>query len=226
MTPTGLPRAADVAEPASMCIEVHWLPLKASPEELLRAADVVTPQERVRASHFRREADREAFILRRAFLRELLAERLGLRAADVQVRQGVCGKPWLEGAGLGFSLAKSLGLAVVVLAPGREVGCDIEWRRPGVDHAAVAELVFSERELAALCATPEAERAEAFFNGWTRKEAFVKAIGLGLTYPLKSFDVSLAPGDPPALLNGPPGWTLAASEPISGLHFAVCVSEE
>ena len=87
----------------------------------------------------------------------------------------------------------------------------------------MAGLFFSDRELQALSAVPRSRSVEAFFNCWTRKEAFVKALGLGLSYPLKAFDVSLAPREPPALLRGPLGWSLHAFEPLVGLHAAIAV---
>jgi 4'-phosphopantetheinyl transferase len=204
-------------------LEIHWLWLGASAPSLARAFATVTAEERAAAARFRRSRDGEAFVLRRAFLRERLAACLDVPTAEVVIRADAHGKPRLEGFNLGFNLSKSGDLAVVALAPGHQVGCDIEWRRPGLAPN-TAELVFSEREQADLAATPADRRVEAFFNGWTRKEAVVKAIGLGLSYPLKSFDVSLKPDDDAALLSGPAGWALAACQPLPGLHLAVCVS--
>jgi 4'-phosphopantetheinyl transferase len=79
------------------------------------------------------------------------------------------------------------------------------------------------RELQSLRAVPRSRWVEAFFSCWTRKEAFIKALGFGLSYPLKAFDVSLAPGEPAALLRGPLGWRLRSLEPLEGLQAAVAV---
>jgi 4'-phosphopantetheinyl transferase len=116
-------------------------------------------------------------------------------------------------------------VVLYVFARGCEIGCDIEWRRPGLAREEVAERFFSDRELQSLRAVPHNRWVEAFFNCWTRKEAFIKALGFGVSYPLKSFDVSLVPGEPPALLRGPLGWSLRSFEPLDGLQAAIAIKK-
>jgi 4'-phosphopantetheinyl transferase len=87
----------------------------------------------------------------------------------------------------------------------------------------VAERFFSAGERESLSAVPPSWWVEAFFNCWTSKEAFIKALGFGVSYPLKAFDVSLAPGEPVALLRGPLGWSLRSFELLEGLQAAIAM---
>jgi 4'-phosphopantetheinyl transferase len=182
-------------------------------------------EERRRAAVFRHAADSRRFIVRRGRLRELLGTRLGCAPAEVTVSRNAYGKPFVAGAAFGFSLSHSLDRAMIVFAPGAEIGCDIEWRRPSLATQQVAERFFSRLEVERLAAVGPGQWIEAFFNCWTRKEALIKAFGQGLSYPLKAFDVSLAPGEPAVLLRGPPGWALYAGQSRAGLHAAVALSE-
>ena len=112
---------------------------------------------------------------------------------------------------------------------GCPVGVDVERMRPLPDMDQIAERTFSRQECAALRALPVALRPSGFFNCWTRKEAYIKAVGLGLSYPLERFSVSLAPGEPARLeaVEAEPGhveaWTMAALAPRSGFVGAVVV---
>ena len=137
-------------------------------------------------------------------------------------------KPSLEAQDLGprvnFNLSHSHGLAVYAFALGREVGVDVELIRPEFTGDDIAERYFSPRELAELRALSQDLRAEGFFNCWTRKEAYVKARGEGLQIPLKDFDVSLTPGEPPVLESGDISrWSLRSFEPAPGYVAAVVV---
>jgi 4'-phosphopantetheinyl transferase len=97
---------------------------------------------------------------------------------------------------LRFNLSHSGDRALLAVAIGREVGVDVEAQAP-VDALALAAHAFSANERAALAATPAEDRLAAFYRGWTRKESFVKALGCGLSFPLREFDVSLeASGEP------------------------------
>jgi len=202
-------------------VETRWALLDVRAEEQARLGALLDAEELGRAGEFRDALDRGRFIVRRGRLRELLAARLGCAPREVQIARNDFGKPFVEGAPFRFNLSHSCGLAFYVVAEDREVGCDIEWRRPQVASREAAERLFSAHETRLLEATPPDRWAEAFFNCWTRKEAFIKAVGLGLSYPLKDFDVSVAPGEPAALLRGPPGWLLRAFQPLAGLHVAI-----
>ena len=191
------------------------------PAEVARLARLLSPPERARAAHFRFTRDRRRFVVRRGRLRELLAGRLGCAPGDVALTCNAYGKPRLGRGELRFNLSQSGEIALYALAEGREVGCDIEWRDDALPVEALAAQFFSPQEATGLRALPPDRRAEGFFNCWTRKEAFVKARGLGLSFPLDAFEVSLAPDEPAVMRCGGDGWSLSAFEPLPRLHAAV-----
>jgi 4'-phosphopantetheinyl transferase len=164
--------------------------------------------ERARATHFRFDRDRDRFVFRRALTRVLLAQYLRVDATDLRFTHGPCGKPALappfDHDDLRFSLSHSNGMVLLAIARGREVGLDVEYVRPDIEVEAVSRRTFCAREIAGLAALPASVRLRAFFAGWTRKEAFVKATGEGLSRPLDAFEVSLAPGEPVAVLSTKP----------------------
>jgi len=128
----------------------------------------------------------------RATLRCLLADRLGCSPAEIRFSYGGNGKPTLEGSRghIEFNVAHSEGDAIIALADGAVIGVDIEHLRPIADVESLARLVFSDAELRELELAPEP--VLAFLNGWTRKEAYVKALGLGLAAPLRDITVPLS----------------------------------
>lgn len=186
--------------------EVHvWRARLARPDadvERLRAT--LMPDEAERAGRFYFEQDRRHFVAARGVLRCLLGRYLGLEPCAVRFRYGSFGKPELAeesgGGCLRFNVSHSRELAIYALSLDRDVGVDIEYMRADFECIEVARSFFSPSEIAALRALPARDRKEAFFNCWTRKEAFIKAQGTGLSYPLSHFSVSLLPGEPARLL--------------------------
>ncbi|MBI3457317.1 MAG: 4'-phosphopantetheinyl transferase superfamily protein [Candidatus Rokubacteria bacterium] len=186
-------------------------------------AGLLSADERGRAQRFRGELDRERFIAGRGVLRAILGRYLDADPKDLEFRYGPSGKPCLAGnleaAGLHFNVSHSAAVAVYAVARGREVGVDVERLRAIPDAERIAARFFSEQERAALRAILPGDRTSAFYRCWTRKEAYLKALGEGLTRPLPSFDVSLAPGHAPRLLRvegdpqAPFRWTLRSLEP-------------
>jgi 4'-phosphopantetheinyl transferase len=164
----------------------------------------LVPSERERAARFHFPHDRRRFIIRRAVLRHLLGNYAGCCPEAVCLAHTAQGKPFLEHQetpdALRFSSSHSADLALIAFARGREVGVDLEFHRPLPEAAEMAKAFFSASEIAELAQAPEAAKQKIFFDGWARKEAFVKAIGLGLSFPLNRFSVSLSPGQPAALL--------------------------
>lgn len=187
---------------------------------------LLSPEERVRSARFVFENHRNGFITAHAGLRFVLGWLLGLPPEQVAFGVDAMGKPCLFGLGaspLFFNLSHSDDLAAVAVSPFFEVGIDIEHVRPiGFE---VAEHFFSAGEVAALKALPLPHRTEAVFNIWTRKEAYLKALGLGLSVPLDSFDVSV--GHPARLerVAGSPEeprqWQLVHFVPANGFVGAV-----
>jgi 4'-phosphopantetheinyl transferase len=212
-------------EPGLVSVETHLAALDVDPIERKNYEAMLQAEELARAARFHFATDAERYIVRRGRLRELLASRLGCHPRDVPLHCNSFGKPSVKGSDLRFNLSHAGGVAFYAFAHDAEIGCDIEWRRPEFAREAVAERFFSVRELQALRAVPRSRWVEAFFNCWTRKEAFIKALGFGVSYPLKAFDVSLAPGEPAALLRGPLGWLLRSFEPLEGLQAAIAVKQ-
>lgn len=167
--------------------------------------------EAARADRFRADRDRDRFVQFRAALRQVLGRHLGLAPVRVPLAEGPHGKPCLAPeAGLPdlqFNLAHSGDLALLALCAAAPVGIDLEQARPFPRADRLAARVFSATERAAYADLPPAAREAAFLRGWTRKEAYLKATGDGLTVPLDHVSVTLAPEAPPLLLEveGRPG---------------------
>jgi 4'-phosphopantetheinyl transferase len=164
----------------------------------------LSPDERERAERFHFLRDKIRFIASRGILRTLLGRYIEVEPGRLRFCYSSYGKPALDeefaGQGVHFNISHSNGLGLFALARGRELGIDLEWIRPDLAEQEIAERFFSCEEVRALRALPESERQEAFFRCWTRKEAYIKAKGEGLSMPLDSFDVSLVAGEPPMLL--------------------------
>jgi 4'-phosphopantetheinyl transferase len=195
--------------------EVHvWrAALDGDAARVARLEQTLSEDERQRAGRFRFPRDRDHFIVARGVLRTILGAYLGLPSEMLRFQYGPQGKPDLTAdtllraaaSGLAepplcFNLSHSGGIVLYAVAHGREVGIDVEHIRADVVQEPVAERFFSPREVTTLRALPLDLQPRAFFACWTRKEAFVKARGEGLSLPLDAFDVSLLPGEPAALL--------------------------
>jgi 4'-phosphopantetheinyl transferase len=181
--------------------EVHvWRETLVRPAaEVERLRSLLAPAERSHADRYRFERLRSRYIVGRATLRLLLAGYLDTSPGELEIRYGEHSKPYLEG-GPSFNLAHSGAVALYAFAAAGELGIDVELEDPEVAHSRVAERFFSPAEVEALRSLPETQQAHAFLACWTRKEAFIKARGDGLSLPLDSFDVTLAPGVAPALV--------------------------
>lgn len=161
--------------------------------------------ERAKADRFHFEKDRRHYTVGRGVLRDLLGRYLRVPPARVIFSYNSYGKPALAGpfaAGdLRFNMSHSGGVGLFAFTRGREAGVDVEALREDFASREVAQHFFSGREVSALCAVPPEQYTRAFFNCWTRKEAYIKALGEGLSHPLDSFAVSLTPGEPARLLS-------------------------
>ncbi len=166
-------------------------------------AQVLSTDERRRASAFLRDAPRQTYVESRACLRHLLGAYLQQPPAEIRIDANEFGKPRLsasDDAWLSFNVAHSVGYTLVILARERRVGVDVERVREDLDHDSLARSYFTREERAALEQLEEPARREGFFACWTRKEAYIKATGRGLSTPLDSFRVSVSPAEPAALV--------------------------
>jgi 4'-phosphopantetheinyl transferase len=198
-----------------------------------RYVSILTADERARAGRFHFPHDAAHWIVARGTLRAILSDRLRIEPSDVRFVYGEHGKPELAepfaSSGLRFNLSHSGALALCAVVQHCRVGVDIERLRPMPDLEAIAERTFSPRERETLRRLPPELRHEGFFNCWTRKEAYIKAIGKGLAHPLDRFSVSLAPGAPARLetVDDDPreaeAWTLEAFMPSPGYAAALVV---
>lgn len=176
-------------------------------------AEWLDPEESARARRFYFERDRRHFAAARSILRGLLGRYLDTSAGGIRFGYGGRGKPSVvsPGTDVRFNLSHSNRRALFVFARARALGVDLEaGARLKDDWPALARRVFSAREQAELAALPPGQRRAAFLNGWTRKEAYLKATGLGIVDGLQTIEVTLGPARPCALLAGPAGtaWTL------------------
>ncbi len=213
--------------------EVHvWsLSLGLTPAALADAASLLDPAEAERAARFRFERDRHRFIAGRGQLRAILGSCLKADPAGLQFGCGPQGKPVLAGAGSRanwhFNLTHSADLALLALTRCGPVGIDVERIRPMTDAGRLVARFFSPRESAAFQALPAEQQPAAFFNLWTRKEAWLKATGRGLSQSLALVEVSFVPGEPARLLGLPGGaeallrWRLDDLAPAPGFAGAL-----
>jgi len=220
--------ADDVRSPAAGEVHVWYVDIDSG--ALSSAADLLSPDEVERARRFHFERDRRRFILARAALRRRLGSYLGGSPQDVHFAYGANGKPVLSAPAdpeLRFNVSHSGGRALLGFTCGGEVGVDLERLVAVPDALDLAARFFAPAERTALETVEPDLRSRAFLNGWTRKEAFVKALGEGLGFPLDRFEVSLHPDEPARLLalgNGDPtAWTLSGLEPEVGYLAAIAV---
>jgi 4'-phosphopantetheinyl transferase len=206
--------------------------LDASAAEVKAYCRLLSSEEQERARRFRVERPRKEFVLTRGTLRTLLAQYLGITPQEVHFRYAVRGKPALEGeSGLCFNVSHTDGLALMAFVMRRTIGIDVENLVRGVDAQRLAERFFSERERQALRSLRGDELQAAFFRCWTRKEAYIKAKGDGLSLALHEFDVSIAEQDRDALLATRPDpteaarWTVCDVPMGTGYVAAVAVAE-
>ncbi len=217
-------------------VHVWRIQLDVTADTLARRYLTLAPDEQARAARYRRPTDRDRFVAARGALRGILGRYLGVSARAIRFDYGPHGKPALMSGltpsqpALTFSLAHSRSLALCAVADGCALGIDIEWVQPALAQERIAERFFATGEVATLRSLPASEQPLAFFRCWTRKEAFVKALGQGLMYPLNRFEVSLAPTEPPALLSvadapaEAAAWSLSELLPAPGYVAALAVA--
>lgn len=186
--------------------EVHiWSVNLNMPELQIKKLQLyLSADELQRAQRFYFEKDRNDFIVGRGILRRLLSNYLDRQPYEFIFEYNKFGKPFLPyafgGDNFRFNLSHSHGLALYAFALNHEVGIDIEYIREDFSDLEIADRFFSPDEVAELRSLPQQDQKQAFFLCWTRKEAFIKGKGKGLSIPLDQFDVSITPGQPAELL--------------------------
>jgi len=227
------------ASPTSLRLarhEVHlWRIALAQTDDVyqkLRAA--LSEDEQRRAAQFKFEKLQKRFVIARGALRDILSRYTGLAAEKIAFEYEAHGKPKLATTmnpnDVCFNLSHAEDLALCAVACDRPIGVDVEFVRQMDDTERIARRFFSPRESDVFCALPPEQQTGAFFNCWTRKEAFIKALGEGLSHPLDRFEVSFLEGESAALLCTRPDpqeatkWTLQALYPAPNYAGALAVA--
>jgi len=166
--------------------------------------NLLSIDERERANRFHFDEHRQKFIIARGTLRLILARYLACQPQSIKFNYNAHGKPALaepfNEIPLQFNLSHTHTLALYGVTLKKPIGIDVEYTQRAIEINQIAKHFFSPNETLALNKLPLREQKQAFFNCWTRKEAYIKAKGKGLTIPLDSFDVSLNPQDPAELI--------------------------
>lgn len=230
------PEAPDLTGCVPQANQVHiwaaWLDVPESVRIAYQAA--LSPAEVERASRFYFQQHRNRYVVAHGWLRQLLAAYLGRPAVSLDFEHCTKGKPALAGVArssqLQFNLAHSEALALIAVARQIPVGIDLERIRKLDDAEQLVARFFSAHELSKFQALDPAQKQVAFFNLWTRKEAWLKATGEGITHLLAQVEVSLLPGEAARLLRLPQGfpdcsqWSLQELKPATGFVGAVVLA--
>lgn len=214
-------------------IKLRIVNLDRSPSVVNHLLKLLNDDEIDRADGFRFPRDRRRFIVRRAALRQIIAEEVGTPAEQLRFSADPeFGRPFLavpNGTGLAFSSSHSQDLALIGLGASARFGIDIERIRPISDFAAVAARFFTPEEAVAIGDPGALDALDRFYRTWVLKEAFVKALGQGLSHPLDSFSVAIG-ADPPHLLSAAAGdagaWHFRLFEPSPGWIAAVAAEHD
>ena len=201
-------------------------------DTLASLESTLSGEETERAARFHFPADRDRFIAAHGCLRDVLARYLHCEPGELRFSVNEYGKPALQDHILEFNLSHSGDFALIAITRECKVGVDVERIRQGISTLVIARQYFSKAEVAELETLPMEQREVAFFTCWTRKEAYIKAQGLGLSLPLESFDVSLRPNESAILRATRPDsqeaarWTLAPLAMDPGYEAAVAVQRQ
>lgn len=183
-------------------VHVWRLQLDAPEERIVALRALLSPEELARADRFLRHKHRRRFANVHGLLRLILAEYTEVAPKAIQFQTNEFGKPFLAPeTSVEFNLSHSGDLALVALTTGRAIGVDLEQYRERLETEKISKRYFSSAEFSQLMNLPDSQREEAFYACWTRKEAYIKARGEGLSLGLDRFDVAFIPNAPPALLH-------------------------
>jgi 4'-phosphopantetheinyl transferase len=215
--------------------EVHlWrVDLEALRTDESRWQKLLSSDEAARAARFHSPLDRNRFAASRALLRLLLGSYLQTDPDRLSFSYSKKEKPYLapphSESGISFNISHSGEVALLAFARRREIGVDVEQLHRNIEIDSIARRFFSLHEQQQLAALRKEEQFDAFFRCWTRKEAYIKATGEGLSLPLDQFDVSIAVGDADALIATRPDasaatlWSIRDIPAGAGYVGAICV---
>jgi 4'-phosphopantetheinyl transferase len=224
-----------IKRPSENQVHLYYLEFAPYLEIVPQLSDWLSEEERQRAARLKFAEGRDRFILSHAYTRFVLARYLGIHPRDVAFRTSETGKPWVAdesgvmGDRFGFNLSHCKTYAAIVVASTALVGVDVEECRPNVDAVGIAKRYFAPEEFEVFDTLSPEETAQYFLQIWTCKEAFVKAIGLGLSYSLNRFKVTGLQTDRPELTSiepeyGPASeWSLRTDRPAPEVHVAIAV---
>ncbi|NLG96275.1 MAG: 4'-phosphopantetheinyl transferase superfamily protein [Chloroflexi bacterium] len=195
------------------------------PEDRLRALrELLDDEERSRANRFYAAQDRRRFIAAHGQMRQILGRYCCQPPNSLRFDKNAYGKPFLRGIPeLRFNLSHSLDRGLLAISGERELGVDVEACRSLIDQENIARRFFAPGEVKELFSLPPEQQKEAFFACWTRKEAYVKARGKGLSIPLDQFEVSLRPGEKARLIKPAENWSLYSINVGPGFAAALAV---
>ena len=225
--------------PPNKCLlkdnEVHiWrASLNLQLQEVNKLRNTLSSEEMVKASRFKSYEDRDRFIVSKGILRTILGSYLNTNPTRLEFEYNEHGKPFIKNTldtnNIHFNASHSRNIALYALTIKREIGIDVEYLRSKIEFERIARRFFSEKEFSMLISQPSESRLELFFDCWTLKEAYIKAVGGGLSIPLNRFEVTLKPGGTPKILeiNGShveaSHWSLYSLSPAPNYRGALAV---
>jgi 4'-phosphopantetheinyl transferase len=223
MLPFRTARSFGIPVPSAHSVDVWTIALDRPAYVVSALESVLDSSERASARRLWEGRLRSRFIVAQAATRHILAQYLGTSPATVQFDRLPSGKPCVRGGALAFSLSRSGELAVLAVSCGGRIGVDVEIVKPVSNVDSLVAQMFSPAEARQYASFPAADRAAAWFSGWTRRTAFLKASGDGTETPRNSFDVDLSPAAIAPRVNAGPGapWFLRSFSPSSGHAAAV-----
>ncbi len=210
----------EISHVAAEDIHIWRCTLQAIPDELfIQLKSSLSKDECLRLDRFHFDRDRNKYLLSRGILRNILARYLKIQPKGIQFHYTPFGKPYLPSGELHFNVSHSGDCILYAVSRHADIGIDVEYCKNSIDYLSIATQFFSKNEWVKLSSLAPAQRVIAFYRCWTRKEAFLKAIGTGLQHPLTDVEVSFLAYEKVKLLDVRDSsfnkdlWTLAEIKP-------------
>lgn len=188
--------------------------------------NILIDDECERANALTHKEDKSFFVVTKGIVRKILSLYTNIMPHCIKFAYNDCGKPYVsnqkDASNLYFNISHSENFALCIIAWDREVGIDIEKIRYLDNYKSIARQFFSSEEYLNLTSLPPKSQIKAFFKYWTRKEAFIKATGRGLSYPLNKFTVSLKPNEPAVLYK----LNESIQKPINWVSYEIVLHKE